>query len=689
MRLSLLSLVAVATASNPVGKVIELLTDLKAQTLEEGKSEATVYDKYSCFCKDKTDTKSDEILASQTLIDEESARLAEQTGLRDRLIHDIAELNKQIDNLHAEMKQAEADHLQDKTHREAVIADLRKAVSSLEGALKSIQNSKSGSLVAVRQVVRKNLLVAEALGMTSPKVTAFLQSGGDKYEFHSGGILDTLGELKTEFSGKLADDEEQLAKVKKAHEDYMSAKQDAVTAANDSVDTKTTEKDDAIKQVGEAQQALVQERGTLADAQLYLKDLTKQCELKAREWDQRSSMRNGEVEALSAALELLEGKVKEKDTAANKRALLSKKMLLKRPAVVSDMSDDDVDLSFVQVAASEKTVAKVNHLARQHQSRILQKLVTKANSMKADALAEFGQRMMANPFGKVKKLIAQLIERLLQESADEASHKGWCDSSLMKARKERGYRQADAEKLNNELESNEATRDQNELDVENLTKELEELNKALDEATSNRAEEKENNQTTLKDAKEGLTAVNQAITILKEFYYGKHGVGGANSATVSMIQASPVTADAPEVHSGAYQGNQDQAGGIVGMLQVIASDFERTVKVTSKAEHDAHRAHVDFSTSTKASIAGAETESANKSHVVQTMKHAIKKGMKDLTDTLSLMDNAVKEIEDLKPACIDTGMSYEERVQKREEEIEALKSALCQLDPEQVEVDCS
>lgn len=689
MRLSLLSLVAVATASNPVGKVIELLTDLKAQTLEEGKSEATVYDKYSCFCKDKTDTKSDEILASQTLIDEESARLAEQTGLRDRLIHEIAELNKQIDKFHAEMKQAEADHLQDKTHREAVIADLRKAVSSLEGALKSIQNSKSGSLVAVRQVVRKNLLVAEALGMTSPKVTAFLQSGGDKYEFHSGGILDTLGELKTEFSGKLADDEEQLAKVKKAHEDYMSAKQDAVTAANDSVDTKTTEKDDAIKQVGEAQQALVQERGTLADAQLYLKDLTKQCELKAREWDQRSSMRNGEVEALSAALELLEGKVKEKDTAANKRALLSKKMLLKRPAVVSDMSDDDVDLSFVQVAASEKTVAKVNHLARQHQSRILQKLVTKANSMKADALAEFGQRMMANPFGKVKKLIAQLIERLLQESADEASHKGWCDSSLMKARKERGYRQADAEKLNNELESNEATRDQNELDVENLTKELEELNKALDEATSNRAEEKENNQTTLKDAKEGLTAVNQAITILKEFYYGKHGVGGANSATVSMIQASPVTADAPEVHSGAYQGNQDQAGGIVGMLQVIASDFERTVKVTSKAEHDAHRAHVDFSTSTKASIAGAETESANKSHVVQTMKHAIKKGMKDLTDTLSLMDNAVKEIEDLKPACIDTGMSYEERVQKREEEIEALKSALCQLDPEQVEVDCS
>jgi hypothetical protein len=33
-------------------------------------------------------------------------------------------------------------------------------------------------------------------------------------------------------------------------------------------------------------------------------------------------------------------------------------------------------------------------------------------------------------------------------------------------------------------------------------------------------------------------------------------------------------------------------------------------------------------------------------------------------------------------------MSYEGRVQKREEEIDALKTALCQLDPEGVEAEC-
>ena len=43
---------------------------------------------------------------------------------------------------------------------------------------------------------------------------------------------------------------------------------------------------------------------------------------------------------------------------------------------------------------------------------------------------------------------------------------------------------------------------------------------------------------------------------------------------------------------------------------------------------------------------------------------------------------AMQELEELKPACVDTGMSYEERVARREEEIEALKEALCILDKE-------
>jgi len=66
----------------------------------------------------------------------------------------------------------------------------------------------------------------------------------------------------------------------------------------------------------------------------------------------------------------------------------------------------------------------------------------------------------------------------------------------------------------------------------------------------------------------------------------------------------------------------------------------------------------------------------------------IEQKMTDLQTAQDLLDAALKVIEGLKPTCIDTGMSYEDRVAKREEEITALKKALCILDPEDAEPQC-
>ena len=53
-----------------------------------------------------------------------------------------------------------------------------------------------------------------------------------------------------------------------------------------------------------------------------------------------------------------------------------------------------------------------------------------------------------------------------------------------------------------------------------------------------------------------------------------------------------------------------------------------------------------------------------------------------LKDAQELLDKSLETLEKLRPACVDTGMSYEERVARREAEIEALKNALCVLDEE-------
>merc|ERR1719316_2477193 len=54
---------------------------------------------------------------------------------------------------------------------------------------------------------------------------------------------------------------------------------------------------------------LTEEKAQLNDNNLYLKDITATCEMKAKEWDQRSVSRGGEIEAISKALEILTGTV--------------------------------------------------------------------------------------------------------------------------------------------------------------------------------------------------------------------------------------------------------------------------------------------------------------------------------------------------------------------------------------------
>merc|ERR1719517_173810 len=94
------------------------------------------------------------------------------------------------------------------------------------------------------------------------------------------------------------------------------------------------------------------------------------------------------------------------------------------------------------------------------------------------------------------------------------------------------------------------------------------------EATTIRQEEKATNEETIRDSQEAQTAVSQAITVLKEFY------AKAGDAT-ALLQQQPA---APEIFDSPYKGMQSENGGVVGMLEVIESDFARLEADTKAAE---------------------------------------------------------------------------------------------------------
>merc|ERR1719217_1827042 len=192
----------------------------------------------------------------------------------------------------------------------------------------------------------------------------------------------------------------------------------------------------------------------------------------------------------------------------------------------------------------------------------------------------------------------------------------------------------------------------------------------------------ETNMETLKTAKEGYEAVNEALLVLKSFY--------KQAAKASLIQASPVDEDTSDPgFSGSYKGNQSGSQAVLSLLETIQSDFDRTIRTTEAAEQAAAREYVEFSQASKSSIASKTTKKELDEQDLKTTKTNIKTKMGDLQTAMDLLDAALLELEELKPTCMDSGMSYSERVKKREEEMEALKKALCILDEDGVEAECS
>merc|ERR1711972_792539 len=118
-----------------------------------------------------------------------------------------------------------------------------------------------------------------------------------------------------------------------------------------------------------------------------------------------------------------------------------------------------------------------------------------------------------------------------------------------------------------------------------------------------------------------------------------------------------------------------------GMLEVIKADFDRTIRITTETEAQDHADFMELDRVLRTDISGKETKKKLDEEDLETTKASIKSKMDDLNTAQSLLDTSLKVLEGLKPTCIDTGMSYDERVAKREEEIKALKKALCILDP--------
>merc|ERR1719399_513344 len=98
--------------------------------------------------------------------------------------------------------------------------------------------------------------------------------------------------------------------------------------------------------------------------------------------------------------------------------------------------------------------------------------------------------------------------------------------------------------------------------------------------------------------------------------------------------------------------------------------------MAEQAEKDSYTEYAKYNKEAKSSM-------SSKTKGLENAKDDLKIASGDLVGTLNklkdnqkLLDMSLQALETLRPACVDTGMSWEEKVARRDAEIAALKDAL-------------
>mmetsp|Transcript_25731 Transcript_25731/g.56718 ORF Transcript_25731/g.56718 Transcript_25731/m.56718 type:complete len:705 (-) Transcript_25731:44-2158(-) len=687
------SSVVTSMAVTPVDKVITLLEQLQTQLEAQGKHEAVVYEEFACFCKDTTTSKSNDITAGSSRLEELKGELNQFTTDRKKVTGDVAAAEGSTT---VAEKAAEAENVRWQkwldTHS-VDRTDLAEGLRQLEGAISFAKQGRDKK-AALLQKARYAVVFADSLGFaaarSAPAVALVQETPGS-----AGGtqrIISILSELRDDYTEALQAHEKTEVKRRSEHTKRAQASEGTLAALKTTLQDAQERVGALTEDIAEATKEVTTLQAGLVDDQRYLMELTHQCEAKAAAWDARAKLRMEEIATLSEAAAIVKGSVKgaadttrhhagavllvgdvedEAEVAApteHTTAAASIDELAARSAAL--VQEAQAQGTWILPKRVEQEPVLVQVSATTHRLRVgvdparqllVNLLNDKATILRSELLAEVAVHAAGDPFKKVKNLIQNMIEQMLSEGEASGTKEHWCQEEVDKTTQKRDMKANQVEQVTQtilELEGRATTLRE---EANQFSQEVGRLNSALTRANTTRTEEHLANARAVDDATDGNTAVQKAIQLLTQFYQKKTKV------TAGLIQD--------------VAGEEDgDSTGIIAMLEVIASDFERTIRETTSAEEEAQRAFVSFKAETLVSRKKQNDDLEATTTDLRQTQQELTDRVEDLQEQQTQLNNAIMEWEKLRPACAQEGNASEmDRKSAREDEISSLKTALCML----------
>jgi len=655
--------------SNPLGQVFELMSALEAKITKEGESEAKAFKEFFEWCDEASQNIQNEIKTGKTSQEKLEAKIGELTSDIDVCVSEVEKLSGAISTNEGELKDATTIRNKEAGDFAASEKELVETVDTLDRAVSIISTEMAKNPAALTQIDTRSMssllqsltVVVDAAGFSTSdrsKLIALVQSKqGDEdselgapaaksYTSQSGGIVDVLEDLKEKAEASLADARkaESSAKhnfglMKQSLDDQMAAdtsdlnkQKSAKAAAEEGKATAEGDLASTIKNLANADQALATANGD--------------CMTTAADHEATMAARTEELKVIATAEKIL------KDSTSG--AVGQTYSLLQ---LVSSRSASKLQ-SRADLANSE-VVSMVQRLARDQHSAALAQLASRIA-----VVVKYGSRDGANPFGKVKGLISEMISKLEKEAENEATEKAYCDEQTAKTEAKKAELEADVAKLSNKIDRAASSSAGLKDDVKQLQAELAELAKMTSEMDSVRSETHANFVTAKSELGAGLTGVRKALNMLRDYY---------NGAAAFVQQPA-----SPEHHAKAA----GAGGSIIGILEVCESDFANNLAKEEMEESDAQSEYEKTSQENKVSKAMKEQDVKYKTAEAASLDKTISElsGDRDTSNTeLSAVNEYYGKINE---RCVAKPETYEARKARREAEITGLKEALSILENE-------
>merc|ERR1719375_3057384 len=294
------------------------------------------------------------------------------------------------------------------------------------------------------------------------RIAALMQSNADAEEDAELGahtnavdaIMETLGEMEDKAEDSLTEARKSEAESQQSHALLKQGLENEIANSKKAKSQSTQLSASTASKLADAEKDLAVEKKGLKEDTAYLSDLKRDCQTRASEFEVESKDNKAELTALGKA-----------------KAILLKKFAASlvqtgaKVAAQARVADSDAD---AQEDAKARALRSIEGLGKR---------------LHSTALLALAYRAAEDPFGKIRGMVEEMIAKLMQEAAEEATQKAFCDKEIGESEASQGSKSQKLDELSSRMDRLSASQAQLTEEIAKLMSELNESDKAMAAAT--------------------------------------------------------------------------------------------------------------------------------------------------------------------------------------------------------------